>query len=799
LIKEAFTIRSFDLYCSDKCGEPLNTVYKEKRTIYNTSELKAAVTFDHVAAAYKNNKRMNENYIQSNCVMFDVDNTDTDKPGEWITTDTLRADFPDVEYYTVTSRNHMKEKDGKAPRPKYHVYFPIETITDGGEYTALKKRTKELFTYFDKYAADTARFFFGNANAEVLHFDGNLLLAGYIKSLADIEIPPTVQEADTNPTEPPAEQEPTAAPTLPPPSKQKQTAAPPLPQPDAAAPIHATPTAPGQIPAGSRNSTMSTFAFTMLKKYGDCEKSRREFVEQAKKCAPPLEAKELQVIWERAVQAYLQKIAGRSDYIPPREYAQWGEIQPIDVITPPPFPFAAFPVTLSAFTQSISEYTQTAPEMAGVLVLGALGAVFQKKYNVQSINKNIEQLSIYAVAISPPAERKSEVIRHIISPFIKYQNAHNSDNLADISKSEATRKELKAILFKAESDIDGTEDKRETLINAQFEYDSFKPISPLTLIADDTTTEALITLMVKNGERMFIASGEGGVFSNMKGRYRSGDDMEIYLKGHSGDFISVHRKSREPEILQSPAISLAICVQPYIIVNILLDEENTGKGLTGRIVFAYPAARAGTRKAKSKTPPNNEQYDKTVFYALKKTVAMTETKTIKLSVEADEYAENYFYIPERRIEDGLENAMSWNGKAFGLSIRIAALFHAFQCCEDGKEPADIPISLEVMQNAEKVTECLAVHAEKVFAGEDQRNNDALYLLRRIRRYGQREIAKRKMWRGVQSRFRNIEKLDDILQFLEGRGYLRVESVSTGGRPAEIIKVNPAALGEKPVQ
>ena len=405
----------------------------------------------------------------------------------------------------------------------------------------------------------------------------------------------------------------------------------------------------------------------------------------------------MQIIWEGAVQAYLKKIAGRSDYIPPREYAQWGEIQPIDVITPPPFPFESFPRTLADFTQSVSEYTQTAPEMAGVLVLGALGAIFQKKYNVQSINKNIEQLSIYAVAISPPAERKSEVIRHIIAPFLKYQNAYNSDNMTEISKSEAIRKELKAALSKAEGEIDGTENKREQLINAQFELDNFKPKYALTLIADDTTTEALITLMAKNGERMFIASGEGGVFSNMKGRYRSGDDMEIYLKGHSGDYISVHRKSREPEVLQSPALSLAVCVQPYVIVNILLDEENTGKGLTGRIVFAYPTARAGTRKAKSKTPPVNEQYEKIIFYALKKTVAMTESLTIKLSDEADAYAEEYFYSPERRIEDGLENAMSWNGKAFGLSIRIAAFFHAFQCYEDGKEPADHPISLETIE------------------------------------------------------------------------------------------------------
>ncbi len=155
-------MRVFNLYCSDKCGEPLNTVYKNQKTIKNAKELTAAAIFDHVAAAYKLDTRKIENFIKSNCVMFDIDNTDSDNAGDWITYDILRTDFPDVEYYTVTSRNHMKEKNGKAPRPKYHVYFPIDSITNSVEYAALKEVTKEVYTYFDKYAADTARFFYGN-------------------------------------------------------------------------------------------------------------------------------------------------------------------------------------------------------------------------------------------------------------------------------------------------------------------------------------------------------------------------------------------------------------------------------------------------------------------------------------------------------------------------------------------------------------------------------------------------------------------------------------------------------------
>ena len=66
---------------------------------------------------------------------------------------------------------------------------------------------------------------------------------------------------------------------------------------------------------------------------------------------------------------------------------------------------------------------------------------------------------------------------------------------------------LRAALNRAESKIDGTDEKAEILLKAQKAYDDFDPTHALTLLADDTTSEALITLMVNNGERMFIASG----------------------------------------------------------------------------------------------------------------------------------------------------------------------------------------------------------------------------------------------------------------------------------------------------
>ena len=102
-----------------------------------------------------------------------------------------------------------------------------------------------------------------------------------------------------------------------------------------------------------------------------------------------------------------------------------------------------------------------------------------------------------------------------------------------------------------------------------------------------------------------------------------------------------------------------------------------------------------------------------------------------------------------------------------------------------------------MKNAAEVAENLAVHSQKVFAGDDQRNNDAVYLLRRIKRYGQKQITKRKMWHGVKGRFKNADRLNELLAFLEEQGYIKIETAPSGGRPAENIKVNPAFLYDEP--
>lgn len=95
----------------------------------------ANVTADAKNSMYPNRKDCNiSNFLKSNVIVMDCDNEHSENPDDWITFEKLEEFFEEIDYAAVPSRSHMKEKDGKAARPKFHVYFPIEETADAEHY-----------------------------------------------------------------------------------------------------------------------------------------------------------------------------------------------------------------------------------------------------------------------------------------------------------------------------------------------------------------------------------------------------------------------------------------------------------------------------------------------------------------------------------------------------------------------------------------------------------------------------------------------------------------------------------------
>ena len=126
------------LFTADVVSDAKNCFYPNRVTAGSAEVLHEAVRFDHVCAEFRNNYRSNSNFVRSDVLVMDCDNDHSDDPADWITAERLDELMPDISYAVAYSRNHMKEKDGRAARPKFHVYFEIGEVTDPSRYAALK-------------------------------------------------------------------------------------------------------------------------------------------------------------------------------------------------------------------------------------------------------------------------------------------------------------------------------------------------------------------------------------------------------------------------------------------------------------------------------------------------------------------------------------------------------------------------------------------------------------------------------------------------------------------------------------
>ena len=230
--------------------------------------MKAVVRLDHVCADYKNNYRSAENFIESVVAVMDCDNDHSENPDEWVTFETLDEMLPDVSYAIAPSRNHMKQKDDKSARPRFHVYFLIHPCKDPVEYAELKRTIQKAYPVFDNNALDAARFIYGSDCDEVIWHDGWMTI--------DEDLPLFQDDVD-----------------------------------------NVKPS--GSIPEGRRNSTLSRFAGRVVKRYGATDKAHQIFLDEAKKCDPPMEEEELITIWNSAVK-FARKVQSQEGYVSPDNF-----------------------------------------------------------------------------------------------------------------------------------------------------------------------------------------------------------------------------------------------------------------------------------------------------------------------------------------------------------------------------------------------------------------------------------------------------------------------------------------------
>ena len=268
----------YTVYTADVTGDKTNCLYPHKKEIVDMASMLEAAKKDHVCAEFNNNYRNTDNFIRSDVLPMDVDNDHTDDPDKWVTPADIADIFAGFNYAIVYSRNHMKEKNGKAARPKFHVFFQISETEDRVYYEKLKEALQKAYPFFDANALGAHRFLYGVDIPDGLWHDGFMNIDEEI----DVDLTVSDEESDT-----------------------------------ASAPYQAYSKV---IRTGERNSTLSRFAARILKRYGESDQTHDLFLQRAADCEEPLGDHELNTIWNSAVGFYKKKVLADPSYKAPDKY-----------------------------------------------------------------------------------------------------------------------------------------------------------------------------------------------------------------------------------------------------------------------------------------------------------------------------------------------------------------------------------------------------------------------------------------------------------------------------------------------
>lgn len=456
----------------------------------------------------------------------------------------------------------------------------------------------------------------------------------------------------------------------------------------------------------------------------------------------------------------------------------------------PAFPVSVLPSPLREFVSELAEAAQVPVDMPAVLALAAVAAGLQRRVAVEVKAGYIEPLCIFVAVVLEPGNRKSTALSAITEPIKQWERSEGERLGGSIEKAKTeraikTKRKTKLERDASEAKTHGdAADWADQAARIASELAMTPPPAYPRVLADDTTPEQLARVMAEQGERLAIFSAEGGIFETMGGRYASGvPNLDVFLKGHAGDWLRIDRRSDlgGPVMMDSPALTMALAVQPDVLRALVDKPGFFGRGLLARFLYALPASPLGRRKldAAPVSERARREYHECIGRLVSlQSVAGKEPTRLTLSAEA---AARWRALSERlepRLGGGgdLSHVAGWAAKAAGAAARIAGLLHGVRCAA-----ADGPVEGEIAGDTMRaaigiVEEYFLPHALAAFAemGADPDVGLARVLLDWLVSRGPAEISTRDAHRRLrgQVRFREVEAVERAFVVLEQHAYVR---------------------------
>lgn len=485
-------------------------------------------------------------------------------------------------------------------------------------------------------------------------------------------------------------------------------------------------------------------------------------------------------------------------------------------LAPPPFPSDQLPAALRGYVESVAACRQVPVDLPALLAIAVAAAAGARRYRVYIGDSHSVPVNIWVAVGLPSGSRKSDTFADMVRPLTLEQARLYAEMKPIIEEARAKHglheQRKKRLLRQIEREE--RQERQAALERELIELERQQvvvPPYPCLVVSGDTTPEAAAALLEEQGGRIALMDTEGGLFSLMAGRYDRGGqpNLDVWLKMHKGDDLSVHRRGSPPIVVPCPAGTVALTVQPSVIRDLAAQRAFHERGLLARFLYALPRSLVGTRLYEDRRV--DEAAEAAYIAAIRRIYSQPEARPepgdqapphhrLHIRGEALEIWRAFHDDVERRQADGgdLEGMRDWASKAAEAVARLAGILHLV---ETGGDPTQDEIPWETMGRAYEIGRLhLIDHAKMAYglmtmgAAECLARDIMAWIVEKKRAV----FTPRDFWVDHRSKVSSSEELLPALAILEDRGVVR-ETPTEGGRGRRAkhrYTVNPRCLSCK---
>ena len=454
------------------------------------------------------------------------------------------------------------------------------------------------------------------------------------------------------------------------------------------------------------------------------------------------------------------------------------------------------------YIEALSVSTQTPIEMAALLGMAIASATVCNVARVRGHGDHVEPAPVWCLVLCEPAARKSAVVKELLAPVMEWEKQQAADLgpsiAAAVQRRRIDERRLKALEENAaRADAAKAADLTDEAVELAKTIAAEPVPTPPTLLVSEPTPEALSRHMAMNHGRALLASAEADALDIMQGRYSGTRNYGIMLKGHAGDPVRAARVGRAGDVIDSPALAVAMCVQPQAVRDLWADPHAEGRGLLARFAVVLPDDRIGRREVR---PPRVPEAVRVKWSSAIRRMLSFDPSDAPMMVELGTEADALYYNFQKRTEGALglgdlADRRAWGGKLCGLALRFALTLHALQTWALTGKPADYPtIGGDTMRAAIAWADSLAAAEryarEKLCEPEGDREGQKLIAW--VSRHGG-SVTARDVAKGVRAFRGNSEGAERALSALVASGFGGWEfdtHAGRGGRPAKRFRLVP---------